>query len=116
LAKAQLLRARGQYKACAQLYHRLRSEFPGSEEARVSMVSLGELELVETKNPVAALDAFNAYLHLGGPLEREARFGKIRALRALERRHEADAETARFLRDYPTSIHAATLRRKSYGQ
>jgi ferric-dicitrate binding protein FerR (iron transport regulator) len=116
LAKAQLLRAHGQYKACAQLYRRLRSEFPGSEEARVSMVSLGELELVETKNPAAALEAFDAYLRLGGPLEREARFGKIRALRALDRREAADAETARFLRDYPASIHAATLRRTSYGR
>ena len=116
LAKAQSLRGRGQYKACAHLYRRLWSEFPGSEEARVSMISLGELELVNTKNAVAALDAFDAYLHLGGPLEREARFGKIRALRALDRRGEADAETARFLRDYPTGMQAATLRRESYGK
>jgi ferric-dicitrate binding protein FerR (iron transport regulator) len=116
LAKAQLLRARGQYKTCAQLYRRLQSEFPGSEEAKVSTVSLGELELVEAKNPAAALESFAAYLRLGGPLDREARFGKIRALRALHRREEADAETARFLRDYPASIHAATLRRTSYGQ
>ena len=116
LAKAQTLRARGQYEACAQLFRRLWSEFPGSEEAKVSMISLGELELVHAKNPVAALDAFNAYLRLGGSLDREARFGKIRALRALDRRGEAEAETARFLRDYPASTHAATLRRKSYGQ
>jgi ferric-dicitrate binding protein FerR (iron transport regulator)/tetratricopeptide (TPR) repeat protein len=115
LAKAQSLRAQGQYESCAQLYRRLRSEFPGSEEAKVSMISLGELELLRTKNPVAALDAFNAYLRLGGSLDREARFGKIRALRALGRRAEADAETARFMRDYPSSIQAATLRRQSHG-
>jgi ferric-dicitrate binding protein FerR (iron transport regulator) len=116
LAKSQALRARGQYQACAQLYRRLWSEFPGSEEAKVSMISLGELELVHTKNPAAALDAFNAYLHLGGPLDREARFGKIRALRMLDRRGEAEAETARFLRDYPTSIQAITLRREWHGK
>jgi hypothetical protein len=116
LAKSQALRARGQYKACAQLYRRLWSEFPGSEEAKVSMISLGELELVHTKNPLAALDAFNAYLRLGGPLDREARFGKIRALRTLDRRGEADAETARFLRDFPTSIQAITLRREWHGK
>lgn len=115
LAKAQSLRARGQYKSCAQLYRRLWSEFPDSEEAKVSMISLGELELVRTSNPAAALDAFNAYLRLGGPLDREARFGKIRALRALDRRVEAGAETARFIRDYPSSMQAATLRRQANG-
>jgi hypothetical protein len=111
LAKAQALRAQGQYKGCAQIYRRLWSEFPGSEEAKVSMISLGELELVQSKNPSSALTAFNAYLHLGGPLDREARFGKIRALRALDRSAEAERETARFLSDYPTSIQASTLRR-----
>jgi hypothetical protein len=114
LARAQWLRAHGQYKDCAQIYRRLWSEFPGSEEARVSMISLGELELVHTKNPASALDAFNAYLRLGGPLDREARYGKIRALRALDRRGEAEAETVRFLGDYPTSSQAATLRRELY--
>jgi hypothetical protein len=116
LAKAQSLRARGQYKACAQIYHRLWSEFPGSEEAKVSMISLGELELVQRNNPGSALTAFNGYLRLGGPLDREARFGKIRALRALDRGDEAEAETARFLGDYPTSTQAATLRRQSHGK
>jgi hypothetical protein len=42
LAKAQSLRAKGDYAACAQLYRRLWSDFPGSEEAKVSMISLGE--------------------------------------------------------------------------
>jgi hypothetical protein len=116
LAKAQSLRARRQYDACAHLYRRLWSQFPSSEEAKVSMISLGELELVHTQNPGSALDAFNAYLSLGGPLDREARFGKIRALRALDRHGDADAETARFLRDYPSGIQAATLRRERYGK
>jgi ferric-dicitrate binding protein FerR (iron transport regulator) len=116
LAKAQSLRSRGQYQACARIYHRLWSEFPGSEEAKVSMVSLGELELVQRKNPGAALTAFNAYLRLGGALDREARFGKIRALRALDRREAVDVETARFLSDYPTSTQAATLRQRAEGK
>jgi hypothetical protein len=114
LAKAQFLRARGQYKSCAQIYRRLWSEFPGSEEAKVSMVSLGELELVQRKDPGSALAAFNSYLRLGGALEREARYGKIRALHALDRRDEAKVETARFLSDYPTSTQASTLRHLSY--
>lgn len=80
------------------------------------MISLGELELVQSKNPGAALSAFNAYLRLGGALDREARFGKIRALRALDRRQEAETETARFLSDYPTSIQASTLRQQSHAR
>jgi hypothetical protein len=112
LAKAQGLRARGAYAACAQLYRRLWSEFPGSEEAKVSMISLGELELGQRNHPAAALDAFSAYLRGGGSLEREARFGRIRALRALGRDGEADRESGAFLRDYPTSVQATALRRR----
>jgi ferric-dicitrate binding protein FerR (iron transport regulator) len=114
LAKAQSLRAKGEYVTCAQLYRRLWSEFPGSEEAMVSMISLGELELHRGKNAASALQAFEAYLRVGGPLDREARFGKIRALRVLGRLTEAEAESASFLRDYPTSIQTTTLRRESH--
>ena len=116
LAKAQALRARGDYRACAALYRRLWAVFPTSGEALVSLVSLGELELTEGKNPAAALRAFGTYLSVGGPLAREARFGKIRALRRLARDQEADRETATFLRDYPVSIQAATLRRQPHAR
>jgi hypothetical protein len=95
-----------------EVYRRLWSEFPGSEESKVSMISLGELELGKRNHPVAALEAFSAYLRVGGTLEREARYGRIRALRAVGRDGEADAESATFLRDYPTSIQSATLRRQ----
>jgi ferric-dicitrate binding protein FerR (iron transport regulator) len=112
LAMAQALRARGAYDTCAQVYRRLCSEFPSSEESKVSMISLGELELGKRNHPVAALEAFSAYLRVGGTLEREARYGRIRALRAVGRDGEANAESATFLRDYPTSIQSATLRRQ----
>jgi ferric-dicitrate binding protein FerR (iron transport regulator) len=116
LATAQALRARGAYDACARIYHRLWSEFPGSEESKVSMISLGELELGKRNHPAAALEAFTAYLHIGGSLEREARFGKIRALRALGREGDADTESGTFLRDYPNSVQAAALRRQAHGK
>ena len=112
LAEAQALRARGAYDACARVYRRLWSEFPGSEESKVSMISLGELELGKRNRPEAALEAFSAYVRVGGTLEREARYGRIRALRAIGRDGEADAESATFLRDYPTTIQSATLRRQ----
>jgi hypothetical protein len=116
LARAQSLRAQGRYDACARLYRRLWSQFPQSEEAKVSMISLGELELVHARRPAAALAAFNAYLQVGGPLEREARFGKLRALRMLDRREEADVEAARFLADFPASIQATILRQERHGK
>ncbi len=112
LSMAQALRARGAYDKCAQVYRRLWSEFPGSEESKVSMISLGELELGKRNHPAAALDAFSAYLHVGGTLEREARYGRIRALRAVGQDGAADVESATFLRDYPTSIQSVTLRRQ----
>jgi tetratricopeptide (TPR) repeat protein len=112
LAMAQALRARGAYDACAEVYRRLLSEFPGSEESKVSLISLGELELGKRNHPLAALEAFSAYLRVGGTLEREARFGRIRVLRTLGRDGEADAESSTFTRDYPTSIQSATLRRQ----
>lgn len=111
LATAQALRMRGAYDACARIYRRLWSEFPGSEEAKVSMISLGELELGKRNHSTAALEAFDAYLRLGGPLEREARYGRIRALRAIGRDSEANVESGNFLRDYPSSSQSATLRR-----
>lgn len=113
LAAAQALRARGAYDDCARIYRRLWSEFSGSEEGKVSMISLGELELGKRNRPAAALEAFAAYVRVGGPLEREARYGTIRALRALGREREADVESISFLRDYPTSSQAATIRRKA---
>lgn len=112
LATAQTLRARGAYEECARMYRRLWAQFPGSEESKVSMVSLGELELGKRNAPTAALEAFSAYLRTGGALDREARYGRIRALRALGRDGDADAESATFLRDYPTSVQSATLRRR----
>lgn len=114
LATAQALRARGAYDECARVYRRLWSEFPGSEESKVSLISLGELEIGKRDNPEAALEAFSAYLRTGGALDREARYGRIRALRALRRDGEADAESATFLRDYPSSAQSATLRRQGH--
>jgi ferric-dicitrate binding protein FerR (iron transport regulator) len=116
LATAQALRARGAYDACARVYRRLCAEYPDSEESKVSLISLGELELGKRNHPAAALEAFSAYLRVGGTLAREARFGRIRALRTLGRNGEADAESATFLRDYPTSVQAATLRRHAHGE
>jgi hypothetical protein len=87
---------------------------PRSDEARVSWVSLGELELSELGQPAQALRSFESYLRLGGPLTREARFGKIRALQSLSRGDEEKEAILGFLRDYPKSVQAASLRRRLF--
>jgi ferric-dicitrate binding protein FerR (iron transport regulator) len=112
LAQAQKWRAQGKYEACASAYRKLIAAYPGSHEAHVSRVSLGELSLRQLGQPEAALRAFDQYLERGGPLTREARYGKIQALEQLGRRTEAEALTQVFLRNHPQSVQAETLRRK----
>ena len=110
LARAQALRSQGKYRECAATYRQLVASFPHSDEARVSLVSLGELELSELGQPSQALRSFEAYLRSGGPLTREARYGKIRALQLLGRDAEQKSAIADFVRDYPNSVQAASLR------
>lgn len=110
LARAQALRSQAKYRECATTYRQLVASFPRSDEARVSFVSLGELEISELGQPGLALRDFENYLRLPGPLTREARYGKIRALQLLGRDAEQQAAIAEFLKDYPNSVQSASLR------
>jgi tetratricopeptide (TPR) repeat protein len=112
LERAQQARGQGKYSLCASLYRQLLAAHPNSNEARVSMVSLGELELQKLGHPALALRAFDQYLTAGGSLVREARYGRIEALERLGRDAEARTQALAFVRDYPKSIQADTLRRK----
>ncbi len=112
LARAQTLRSQGKYRECAAAYRQLLATFPRSDEARVSLVSLGELELSELGQPGQALQSFDGYLRAGGPLTREARYGRIRALQILGRNTEQQSAIADFIRDYPNSVQAASLRKR----
>lgn len=116
LARAQSLRSQAQYRDCAATYRQLIANFPRSDEARVSLVSLGELELSELGQAGHALHLFESYLRKGGPLAREARYGKIRALQALGRAEELRNASAEFIRDFPNSVQAATLRGRQQAQ
>jgi tetratricopeptide (TPR) repeat protein len=113
LARAQLLRSDGRYRDCAAAYRQLIARHPRSDEARVALVSLGELELSELSRPALALRAFDDYLRSHGPLAREARFGRIRALRGLSKTTEEKEAITAFLKDYPDSAQAASLRHRS---
>ncbi len=112
LARAQALRSQGKYRDCALTYRQLVASFPRSDEARVSLVSLGELELSELGQPGLALRSFDSYLRSGGPLTREARYGKIRALQLLGRDADQQVAIGEFLKDYPNSVQAASLRNR----
>jgi hypothetical protein len=93
-------------------YQRLLQEYPGSAEARVALVSRGELQLAQLADASAALGSFDTYLRGGGALRQEASYGRIRALRRLGRLREAEAATRAFLSAYPRSVQAATLRKE----
>lgn len=113
LAHAQALRAEGRLRECANVYRQLTTAFAASDEARVALVSLGELELSVLRQPAQALRSFETYLQQAGPLTREARFGRIRALHLLSRKAEENTAVARFLHDYPNSAQSEGLRRRA---
>lgn len=109
LTRARALRAKGDLGGAAQAYERLVEAHPRSALALAALLSLGEVQL-ERGRARAALAAFDRYLKRSGPLAEEASFGRIRALRALDRDAAADAATAAFLRRWPRSAYAAKLR------
>lgn len=110
LSRARELRAAGRPADAAAAYRRLIGQYPRSDEARASLVSLGELQLSALGDAAAALRSFESYLRFGGALSQEARYGKIRALARLGRRADELAESRNFVRDYPRSVQANSLR------
>lgn len=113
LKQARELRAAGRYQEANVVYQRLLREHAASSEARVALVSLGELQLSQLGDASGALRSFEAYLRAGGALRQEAHYGRIRALRQLGRVSEARVATDAFVRDYPNSVQAATLRKEA---
>jgi len=111
LDRARELRAAGRYPGASATYQRLLREHPGSAEARVALVSLGELQLSQLGNADGALRSFDGYLRAGGPLRQEASYGRIRALRALGRLSEARTAADAFISAYPQSVQAAALKK-----
>lgn len=112
LERARELRAGGRYRDAVGVYQRLLREHADSAEARVALVSLGELQLSQLGDASAALRSFDAYLAGGGALRQEASYGRIRALRRLGKVSEARAAAAAFIGSYPKSVQAATLRKE----
>jgi tetratricopeptide (TPR) repeat protein len=113
LEQARTLRASGKYREANGVYQRLLRNHAGSSEARVALVSLGELQLSQLGDARAALRSFDSYLEIGGALRQEASYGRVRALRQLGRQTEARVAIQAFIRSYPNSVQAATLRKEA---
>lgn len=105
-AAANLARRHGKAGEAAALYRQLQSRYPGSEEARLSLITHARLEL-DTGHATSALALFDQYLRSGRrPLEAEAIVGRAQALRRLGRSAEEGAAWREVVRKYPDSAYA----------
>jgi ferric-dicitrate binding protein FerR (iron transport regulator) len=109
LEYARALRARGDLARAAEVYRKIHAASPASPSGRAALVSLGGL-LLTLRDPRGALNAFDSYLAGGGPLAQEAMFGRVRALRALNRPAEERLAIERFLAAYPEAPQRHVLR------
>jgi outer membrane protein assembly factor BamD (BamD/ComL family) len=98
----------------ADAYRELEVAFPNSSEAKVILVSLGQLELNHLGRADLALQRFDTYLKAGdqGVLTQEARFARIKALRALGRTAAEVDAIEEFLNLYPDSFEVKVLRER----
>jgi TolA-binding protein len=104
-SEANGLRSHGDASAARARYLELQARYPDSSEARVSLVSLGRLEL--SVDPKTALAHFDAYLRRAdhGTLTEEALFGRASALQRLGRTREERSTWQQLLDQFPSSIY-----------
>jgi len=106
---AQAVRARneGRTDAAIGFFRDLQRELTETDEAMVSLVSVGEL-LLSRGSFAEALDAFDAYAARapGGVLAPEALAGRVRALARLGRTRESEQAAAELARRFPQSPYA----------
>lgn len=112
LRLAQQQRGEGKTDAAAKTYRDLLDAHPRSSEAKISLISLGELELVEQKRPAKALRYFDRYLRAGGPLSEEALHGRVRALRKLGRSDDELEAIDALLSAHPGSVYADSVEKR----
>jgi len=111
-SEANQARRVGDFSRASGLYRTLQRDFPGSQEARLSLVTLGTMQL-DSGNPRAALTMFNRYLRSGGgPLEAEALYGRARALSRLGRAGEASGAWKDMLARHPDTGYATEARER----
>lgn len=105
--EANELRSQGRVAEAQKRYRELQARFPGTTEARVSLVSSARLEL--GAQPAAALRHFDAYLAQSAhrTLTEEALFGRATALGRLGRKVQERAAWQELLARFPASVYAS---------
>jgi outer membrane protein assembly factor BamD (BamD/ComL family) len=112
-ARANSMRRSRDFREAIRQYQTLQRLFPESSEARVSLVSTGDL-LSREGEVAGALAAFDRYLGGGdaGPLAPEALVGRARCLERLSRRVDELGAWRELLRRFPGSIYEGLALRR----
>ena len=108
LERARRCRVDQDWSGEAAAYELLIETYPGSPEAILCRVPLGQVRLEQLEQPGHALVSFRDYTALApeGPLLEEARWGEADALYELGRTEEAQDAVQRFLDHHPSSLYA----------
>jgi ferric-dicitrate binding protein FerR (iron transport regulator) len=114
LKKARQLRKDKDWDGAAKIFGKIISEHPDSGEARIAVISLGEIYLENKADPAKALTCFNAYkaANPGGSLFKEASYGAIRCYRKLGQSTKEAGEIEKFLAQFPDDIYSEKLSRR----
>lgn len=112
IVAAQRHLAVGETQAAIGSYQLLISWYPRSVQADTARISLGRLMSTRGR-PDLALQHYDQYLSSGRQgLAEEARYGRIRAFRALGRQQALAEAIDDFLARHPSSVHARRLARE----
>ena len=105
-AQANAVRRAGELGRAIGLYQTLRRDFPGSAQALLASVSVGDL-LLRLGDPAGAIAAYDSYLEhaSGGALTEEALFGRARCLASLGRAAEERQTWEDLVRRFPRSAY-----------
>jgi TolA-binding protein len=107
---ANAARRAGDFGDARRLYTRLIAKYPGTDEARLSQLSLGKL-LLASGEAAEAEREFRRYLSNGRqPLAEEALVSQAESLHAMNRGVDERKTWLRLLADHPNSVYAARAR------
>ncbi len=111
---ARDLSAARQWSRVVATYQSLIRSHPMAPEAYNSMVSMGQIQLKQLKQPGRALISFEKYLRFSsqGPLAEEANWGMIRCLRKLGEPEQERKACLLFLKRFPRSLYASKVRKR----